>query len=1023
MLCGLHQSCRGIAVRSTVSRLAYGIAVAVFSMQVSADVQAQSHAPVTTFQVAASAATASAEQITDSASAVEQGPSETANPDSEPTEARTLDNVVVTGSRVARPDLVNPMPVSVINMEEVLRFGQTNLYNVLSQNPAIGIGNSLSSSVTGWDAGAAFVNLRNLGTNRSLTLIDGRRRVSSSARSSAVDISTIPLGMIERIDIVTGGAAAVYGADAVTGAVNIITKKDIEETTVSVTKSLSARGDAGELSASVSTGFKFADDRGRFTIGGTYTKTDPLFMYDRYNWQQQPFNLANPANTGTSDGIPDNLTFYDYRQHYYAYEPNFWLAGEKKRYMLESDGSVREMLHDTYYGNGPAQFATGGGGDGRNLTDHYQFRGGEEAVSVLGRVDFDFTDRVRGAGYFNYAKSDYDGDFYPWRDDTRTTFFGGAGGAKAYLDNPYLPDSIRAVMQQKGLTSLSIDRTYGNFPVRDEIHHRKTFTVGAELGGDITDYIGWSAFAQYGKVEDHAIEGNVPWKSHWLAARDVIEINGQAVCRDVAARAAGCLPLNIFSTEAPSQALLDYVLNDRDEFRTTTQQLAGAEINGSAFPLPAGDVNFAVGFEYRKDTLKNIDDPLALSGELVYGGGPGTRSQLDVATDVSEVFAEVMVPVFSEARFAKRLDLELAYRYSDYSTVGGTDAWKAGLVWEPVQGFALRGVRSRSVRTPNFGELYEPIFTSTTAGSISDPCMVGSYYATATRAANCKALGVPEPIVDPKIGPHITTGGNPDLLPETSDSLTVGFVWQPSFLQNFDLTVDYWDIEIGDVITQLGYGTILNLCVDLPSIDNPYCAAVGRNLTPDVPTEQHGVLLPAGAALWVKAQQDNISRLYAKGVDVAARYRVDLGQGRLGFQFAGTYLIEHVTETTPGIEAGNVISAGSYSNPRVRASLTTTYDVGNYGVALSSRFRGHGLGNVNAISEEQYDDNTVPSRTYHDLSFRYSFDNGPTLSFGVSNLFDTQPPYMGFGEPGIYANSSVYDVIGRAYNMGISYKF
>ncbi|MFC3551663.1 TonB-dependent receptor domain-containing protein [Lysobacter cavernae] len=938
-------------------------------------------------------------------------------------EARTLDNVVVTGSRVARPDLVNPMPVSVIHMDEALRFGQTSLYDVLTQNPAIGIGNSLSSSVTGWDAGAAFVNLRNLGTNRSLTLIDGKRRVSSSARSSAVDIGTIPLGMIERVDIVTGGAAAVYGADAVTGAVNIITKKDIEETTLSATKSLSERGDSGEFNASISTGFKFADDRGRFTIGGTYTKTDPLYMSDRYDWTQQPFNLANPANTGTSDGIPDNITLYDYRQHYYAYEPNFWLAGDKKRYMLQSDGSVRAMVHDTFYGNGPAQFATGGGGDGRNLTDHYQFRGGEESASVLGLVDFYFTDSYRGAGWFNYAKTDYDGDFYPWRDDTRATFFGGAGGAKAYLDNPFLPDSIRAVMEEKGLTSLSIDRTYGNFPVRDEVHHRRTFTVGGELGGDLTDYIGWSAFVQYGKVEDHAIEGNVPWKSHWLAARDVIEVDGQPVCRDVAARAAGCVPLNIFSTSAPSQSLLDYVLNDRDEYRTTTQKLAGAQINGSAFELPAGDMNFAAGIEYRKDTLKNTDDPLALSGELVYGGGPGARSQLDVASDVSEVFAEVMLPVLADVSFAKRLDLELAYRYSDYSTVGGTDAWKAGLIWEPVQGFAVRGVRSRSVRTPNFGELYEPIFTSTTAGSISDPCMVGSYYATATRAANCKALGVPEPIVDPKIGPHITTGGNPELAPETSDSLTVGFVWQPSFLENFDLTVDYWDIEIADVVTQLSYTTILNLCVDLPSIDNPYCAAVGRNLTPGVPTQQHGVLLPAGAALWVKAQQDNISRLYARGIDVSARYRVDVGPGRLGFQFAGTYLLEHVTETTPGIEAGDVISDGAYSNPHVRASLTTTYDVGKFGVALLSRFLGHGRANVNAISNEQYDDNTVPSRTYHDLSARYSFDNGQTLSFGVSNLFDTKPPYMGFGEPGIYANSQVYDLVGRAYNLTWTYTF
>lgn len=938
-------------------------------------------------------------------------------------DAATLDSVVVTGSRVARPDLVNPMPVSVIDMQEVMRFGQTNLYDVLSQNPAIGVGNSLASSVTGLDAGASFINLRNLGTNRSLTLIDGKRRVSSSARSSAVDIGSIPLGMIERVDIVTGGAAAVYGADAVTGAVNIITKKDIEQTTVSVTGGQSEQGDAGQMSASIATGFKFADGRGRVSLGGTYSKVDPLYMYDRYDWTEQPFNLANPANTGTNDGIPDNVTLYHYRQHYYAYEPNFWLGDEKKRYMLQADGSVREMKHDTYYGNGIAQFATGDGGDGRNLTDHYQFRGGDESLSAMGRVDFDFTDTLRGAAYFSYAKTDYSGDYYPWRDDTRTTFFNGAGGAKAYLDNPYLPTSIRQVMLDKGLTSLSIDRTYGNFPVRTEDHHRKSFTFGAEVAGDISDYISWNAFAQYGKVKDHAVDGNVPWKSHWLAARDVIEVDGQAVCRDPVARANGCLPLNIFSTDAPSQALLDYVMSDRDEYRTTTQQLAGAEINGSAWQLPAGDMRFALGVEYRKDTLKNTDDPMAISGELVYGGGPGARSELDVSTDVKEVFGELLVPIFADAPAAKRLDLELAYRYSDYSTVGGTNAWKSGLIWEPIEGLALRGVRSRSVRTPNFGELYEPTYTSKTAGSISDPCMVGAYYASQTRADNCKALGVPAPIVDPKIGPWITTGGNTALKPETSDSVTLGFVWQPSFLKNFDLTVDYWNIEIADVITQLSYTTIMNLCVDLPSIDNPYCAAIGRNQTPDQPTAEHGVIMPAGAALWVNAQQQNVSRLYAKGIDVSARYALDLGPGRLGFQFAGTYLIEHVTETTPGIAAGDVRSDGSYTNPRVRASLTTTYDIGDFGVALKSRYWGHGLGNVNVTSDEQYDDNTVPSRTYHDLSARYSFGNGHTINVGVNNLFDVKPPYMGFGEPGIYAASSVYDLVGRAYNLTWTYAF
>lgn len=935
--------------------------------------------------------------------------------------------IVVTGSRIARSDLVNPMPVSVVQMEDALRFNGNDLYSVLQQNPALGFGGaSLNSGPSGLDSGARFINLRNLGTNRSLTLIDGKRRVSGSTRSSAVDIGTIPLGMIDRVEVITGGAAAVYGADAVTGAVNIITKKAIDETTISLTGGISERGDAGNAQLSVSTGFKFADGRGRVSVGGTYSKTDSLYMSDRYDWTQQPLLLPNLANTGTSDGIPDRITVWNYRQHYYAYEPNFWLGtvngqAVNKRFMLEDGGTVRPMFHDIYMDKAPTQFALGSGGDGRNLTDMTQFRGAEEAISALGRVEYDLTDDTTWAGYVSYSKNDYDGAGTYYRDDTRTTFMG-VGSAKAYLDNPFLPASIRSVMQQYGLTSVNIDRTYGNFPVRDELHTRQTITAGTEVNGRIADALNWSAFYQYGSFEDHAVQGNVPIKSRWLAARDVVTgPTGLPVCRNLAARAAGCVPLNIFSKLAPSQELLDYVMGDRDEYRTLTQQSVGAEINGTLFRLPAGNVKFAFGVEYRKDTLKNSDDPLALSGELVYGGGPGARSQLDVQADVMEAFGELVVPVLANTNFAHRLDLELAYRYSDYSTVGGTSAWKAGLIWEPFQGFAIRGVRSRSVRTPNFGELYEPMVTSTTTGSITDPCEAGDITKTPTRAANCLALGVTTPLPDIKTGPHITTGGNPNLKPEISDSLTLGLVWQPSFLPGFDLTVDYWDIKIKDYIYQLSYTQILNLCVDLPTIDNPYCKAQARNQTPNVPTAEQGILLPAGAPLYVNAQQGNISSMQARGIDIGMNYAVNVGPGRLGLKFSGTYLLEHTFETTPGAPAGDIFYDGQYNYPKIRGSLTTSYDIGRLGLALSTRYQHSGKGD-NMGTDEQYDDNSVPARTYFDLSARYSFGKH-MLNFSVNNLTDQMPPYMAFGEPGIYAASTVYDVVGRSYSLSYTLKF
>lgn len=915
------------------------------------------------------------------------------SPDSDA--ASAVEEIIVTGSRIARPEIESTMPVSVTNAEQALSLGRISAYDALVRDPAVGLGVGLNSSYgQNWDGGVAAVNLRNLGTNRSLTLIDGQRRVSGSARSSAVDINMIPVGMIDRIEVVTGGAAAIYGADAVTGAVNIITKRNIDETTLTATTGISEQGDASEHMISLSTGGEFAGDRGSFSLGGSYTETEALSMQDRFRWEDQPLYLPNPENTGIGDGIPDRVTLYHYRQIYYDYEPTFWL--NNKNWTLDN-GVVREALHDVYYGRG--EFALGDGGDGRNLEDQRQLRGGQQALSVLGRVDYAITDSLDYNGYFSYAHTEYQGTASPYRDDSRATFLGGAGGSVAYLDNPYLPESIRQVMLANNLTKLNISRTFGNFPIRTDEHDRDTFTVGQGLSGTVFDRFEWQAFGQYGRATDNVTTGNIPFKSHWIAARDVIAdpATGQPVCRNVAARAAGCVPLNIFSQENPGRELLNYVMGDRKEKRVNTQAVLGASMSGDVFSLPYGEVAVALGAEYRKETLETTDDPLALSGELQYSSGPAAHPELDVSNSVKEIYGEVFIPILSDLPFARRLEVEGAYRYSDYSTVGGTHAWKVAGAWSPFEGLTLRGVRSRSVRTPNFGELYEAQIISQ-AGSIDDPCELGAYYASPTRAANCAALGVKTPLPDIKVGPWITTGGNPDLKPETSNSLTIGAVFQPKFLPGFDLTVDYWDIDIEDVITQFSYSRLLYLCVDLPTIENPYCALSQREA-------------PLGNPVAVTSTQVNASRMYARGVDFGANYRVPLGEGQLALSFKGSYLLDNVTETTPGMEAGDVVNDGSWQNPRFRATLLASYKIGGLNVSLDTQFISASKYDVNVDSPESYDDNTVPSRIYNDLSVTYDVNDKYRVGFGIKKIGDVRPPYM----PTLYYNSSMYDIVGRYY--------
>lgn len=914
------------------------------------------------------------------------------------------ENIVVTGSRIARPELASPMPVSVVDMEEALRLGRTSAYDALMREPAVAPGVGLATSYgESWDGGISAVSLRNLGTNRSLTLIDGMRRVSGSARSSAVDITMIPSAMIERIEVITGGAAAIYGADAVTGAVNIITKRNLEGLNVSASNGISKYGDARQYSISLSTGGKFADGRGSFSLGGTYAKTAAL------NPMQRPFArnlvtfLGNPESISAHDGIADQFTAYDNRQVYYMYQPTYYLKGQS--YVIENGVPHAAAAPDRVSTTG--EFADGEGGEGRNLYDNDQLRGPLKNYAVIGRFDYELNDAITYGARFDYGRSIYKGAVNYWRDDSRSRWFSGKGGAIAYLDNPYLPDAIRKVMVDNGLTQLPISRAYSIFPMQEDHHDRESFTFFTNLAGKLANRFNWEVYYQYGRTRDDVVGTNIPYMPNWLAGRDAIAdpVTGKPVCRDATARAAGCVPFNIFSMDPVTQEQADYMLRDRREKRINTQIIYGGSITGSLFSLPYGDVSIALGAEHRRDTLRTTDDPLALNGELTYVGSDApVHPELDKSMNVSEVYGELVIPILRDLPFAHRLEVEGAYRYSDYSTVGATNTWKLGGTWAPIQGVTFRGVRSRSVRTPNFGELYSPQSISY-AGFFDDPCTTGFYDQNPTRTANCKALGILSPLKRYSVDTARYTGGNPDLQPEISDSLTLGVVLQPKFLPGFDLTVDYWDIDIKDVISQFGYLTVMNLCVDLPSIDNVFCRQVDRDTN--------------GHATQVRSFNINASRMYARGLDVGARYRVPLGAGMVNIGFKGTYLLKQVVETTPGMSEGDVIYDGGFSNPRFRGTLFTAYDINKISIALDTRFFSAATYDVNAASDESYDNNKIPARVYNDLSIKYNFSDGVSLGLGINNLLNIKPPRR----PLTYAGTAYYDNIGRYFRIDAQFKF
>ncbi|QJU59928.1 TonB-dependent receptor [Sphingomonas sp. AP4-R1] len=917
--------------------------------------------------------------------------------------------LIVTGTRIARPELQSAMPIAVLDMKTVKGFGYNTVYDALTLNPAIGpgIGNSNSQGET-YDVGVANINLRNLGVNRSLVLVDGKRWVSGGARTSAVDLNTIPDAMIDRFEVVTGGAAAIYGADAVTGAVNIIMKKDITGVHLSATNGISQRGDGRQTNISATTGLKFDDGRGSFVLGGTYNETTPLRYSDRYT--KRVGYIANPANTGPNDGIPDNILATNIRYLQRSATPTFFYNNQ---WYILNNGAVSPTGYDRVIAAGA--LGSGTGGPGATGFENHFLRNKSVNGSLYSHLSYELTPAVTWNATASYAHSYTRSPtvFPEVRDDSRpTNWWGGTTGGVATLTNPYLPASLRQFMTSNGLTSLALNRTYLNLDQPFEIHERDNVTIGTDVGGALTDKLKWSAFFQYGQVIDNVTTTNMIRHFNWLYARDVIAdpATGQPMCANATARAAGCVPFNLFTTDRPSQAFLNYVQADRYERRKNQLYTAGGTVSGALFSLPYGDVSIAAGAEWRKETLSTRDDPdtVKLTDIIFSPGWDYVRHPaLDASRTTTELYGEVVVPLLADLPFAKHLGVEGAYRYSHYSDTDATNTWKAGATWEPVSGLTLRGVYSHSVRVPNFGELYSPQFVQT-VGITNDPCS-GVYITQGpNRAKNCAAVmpGLTLPLPYPNTNaPQITLGGNTGLSAETSNSFTLGGVVQPKFLRGFDLTVDYWDIKIDNVITAVPYLNILNLCVDSASgPDSFYCGLIQRNA--------------AGQIVMIQASNYNLAAQRARGIDIGANYRHRIGSGMLRMGLNGTYLLEQTTVASRG-RAG-VDYSGQWNYPRFKATMMLDYSIGKFSFGVNTRFISRSQFDLTDASAETRDPGHVPAYVYNDLTVQFRPTDKYGLTFGVKNvsnvgifgpLQDTAPGPNSSG--GAQTGAGYYDAIGR----------
>jgi len=910
-----------------------------------------------------------------------------------------LDEVVVTGSRIARSALEQPAPIEVITPAAIEQSGFSNAGDILNQYSQFGVGTGLSTNQAGYntDAGATFLNLRGLGTNRTLVLVDGLRRVSGGSSSSAVDLSTIPANMIERIEVITGGASSIYGADAVSGVVNIILKHHAEGLEINARSGISSRGDNATESVSATYG-QGLQDRGEFTFGISWNRETSLAAESR-PWDKS-YNCDFPNANVTASNPYTNVEYFGCRFPNTTYGSAFYIGNTQ--YTVNQDGSLRPVQN----GARPLSYLGTGGGDGFNNQDFLLLR---PQFSVLAsQLHFGY-DVGAGIKLSEDVQFSYTNTSFP----VQPAF---DYGLTIDASNPYIPAAALALMGQNGMTSLSVGRTDTDQRQFTRVNDRYTFDAVTRLDGRLGDDFKWMAFYDYGQYNNDSQFQNERIKSRYLQAIDVIAGPNGPICADPTAVAAGCVPLNLFGPNLATQAALNYFLYTSQTRIVNTMAVTGAQLTGTVWHLPAGPLGVSAGVEYRKESQTVVADGLGTEGLLFSTYSPSSYANFNV----KEAFMETVVPILKDVPFVKALEGEAAIRYSDYNTIGNTTAWKLAAQWAPTEDVRFRVTRSKSVRAPNLTELFSPGGTSTFTGYY-DPCSAVYINAgSSTRAANCAKLGVPANYVDPLAaeGRAELVTGNASLTAETAKSWTVGAVITPRWVPHFTWTIDWWDIDIASAINTLPAQQIINGCVDGATLNAALCSLIQRGGG----NSAGGNVSNAITNLFLEPL--NIGVLQAAGVDTTAAYLFDLPShlfntaNQLTVALDGSYTMKNNSVVDANNPSNVIHSAGDYTLPKVRSNLTTTFAASPFSISAKVRYIGKSKVDV-TYAPLFSNDNNVASRTYLDLYATYQLASNVKVSAGMNNTFDTAPPQTATTYTG---TSTLFDVLGRYFFLQLSAK-
>lgn len=947
--------------------------------------------------------------------------------------------VIVTGSRIKQNEFDAPTPTVAVSAVAIERSGTTNLTDFLRTMPAL-VASEDDLSNTGTEGyigstGLNLLNLRNLGEERTLVLVDGRRHVAQLPETAAVDINTIPMDLIERIDIVTGGVSAVYGADAVSGVVNFVMKKKFEGLVGRVQYGGADAGGPHDAIAALTGGLNFADGKGNVSGSIQHTDRGRLQARDRSYLRGANFTTMkrNPADSGDDPRIPDEVPLNDIR---------FFDSAREGAIDVDFDG-----VPDTLPNGGVYQVPRfvspfySQGGSGTPLADYIGdlLPDAQTTVasvfgnfSVSAAVNFFGEAKVVRGKATAYAQPTF--DFYLFQN----------------ADNPFLPAAVAAQVipgaaadgfgDPAAPDGVLVSRDNFDLGVRGEEVTRDTMRFVAGVNGDVWDRYNYEVSYTYGQSDIDSLALNNRYNDRFLAAIDVVTdpVSGQATCRSNLDPSAlpyqpwqshdfsgplsftpgansGCRPLNIFGEGVADPAALDWVMLNNKTTSRLTQNVFNAFLAGPVpgIALPAGDIDAVVGVEWRREGSRSVPPMEDQLGQ--------TFGNVILPTDgdfnVKEAFAEIRIPVLANLPFAEMLQVTGAVRVSDYSTVGSTTTWNTGLLWAPVRDVSFRGTVAESVRAPNIAELFSP--QSQTFEFIDDPCdqteiANGTSYREVNCAAILSSLGVvdPDAFTDPNSSSIAGLAtGNAGLSEETARSYTFGAVFRPRFAEGLALSIDYYDINIKQAISTADAQDVADNCVDQPTVDNVFCDSLTREAG-------------SGAISAFVVQPENVASFRTRGIDFNINYLLDparLGMsadiGKFTLSLIGSRL-DRLT-TIPTLGAEQIDDRTTAYAPKWQTVFDATWEYRgltvNYGYNYFSKTTRYSL-----LTLAGNPDQASPANIYynaqetHDLSASYDFIGGYRVYAGANNLTNERPDF-----------STIYPVspVGRFYFAGMTVSF